>query len=359
MTTRRSFLENLAMGSMAMALAKPSAGDQKQSAKSKQGVILYEGEYPGWPWITKGSNGILYCVFREGTIHDYSSSGRIMFTKSVDNGCTWSQAVPILDSPQIDDRNTAISEVHGGTLLVCFNTYTSDRESAAMVMHSNDDGSSWTVPISTGTPNTRTRSAAIILKNGNLLLPYYIAPGSGALAGLSMDNGKTWKSVRIPDSEGFIGDEWDALETEPGRIIGIFRNNHPQSDGTFWVSESHDSGKTWSIPKPSNVQSKRAPSPPQIMFHNGVPTLIYSDRRMVSVSAVTTSDSSFLHWDVEDQLLCFAYNKDESPIMDGGYPCSVQTEKNERLIVDYEIRPNTKRIAGYFIQFTENWGVTR
>lgn len=174
-----------------------------------------------------------------------------------------------------------------------------------------------------------------------------------------MDNGKTWETVRVPDSESFTGDEWDALEVEPGRIIGIHRNSQPTSDGTFWRSESGDGGKTWSIPKPTNVQSKRASSPPQITRHHGVPVLIYADRRMVSVSAVTTSDADFLRWDVEDQLLCFTYNEDESPILDGGYPCSVQTGPNEQFIVDYEIRNDRKRIAGYIVPFPENWGTGR
>jgi Neuraminidase (sialidase) len=224
-----------------------------------------------------------------------------------------------------------------------------------MSVRSADGGQTWSEPASIGTPNTRTKSATVTLENGTVLLPYYIAPGSGALAALSLDNGHTWHTVRVPDTEGFIGDEWDMLEVEPGRLIGAFRNSHADSKGFFWISESRDNGETWSIPKPSNVQSKRHNSPAQLTRHNDTPTLIYSDRRMVSVSAVTTSDPEFLQWDVENRLPCYLYNADASPIPDGSYPVSVQVGPRKRLIIDYEIRDMSKRIAGYFVTFPEDW----
>ncbi|MGQ9588967.1 MAG: hypothetical protein ACUVYA_01590 [Planctomycetota bacterium] len=33
----------------------------------KKPVVIYEGEYPGWPWIARARDGTLFCVFREGT----------------------------------------------------------------------------------------------------------------------------------------------------------------------------------------------------------------------------------------------------------------------------------------------------
>jgi len=206
-----------------------------------------------------------------------------------------------------------------------------------------------------GIPNTRTRSAAVVLSNGDLLLPLYVAPGNGALAALSYNNGRNWESFKIPDTDGFVGDEWDALEVEPKRIIGISRNNHPQSDGFFWVTESLDRGKTWSVPKKSNVQSQRYSSPPQIGRHGSTPTLIYSDRREVSVSAVKTSDPAFVNWDLESRIACYQYNADGIALPDGSYPASAQVASKVRLIVDYEIQEGGGRIAGYYVTFPENW----
>ena len=158
--------------------------------KTKPGVIIYEGTHPGWPWITKGPDGTLFCVFREGTEHDFSASGR-------------------------------------------------------------------------------------------------------------------------------------------------------------------DGGRTWSVPAKTNAQSRRAPSPPHLCRHNQTVSLIYADRRMVSASAARASDAGLLNWDIARQLPAYVYNPDWSPIPDGSYPASIQTGPQERLIVDYEIRPKSKRITGYFVHLPD------
>ncbi|NLF72198.1 MAG: exo-alpha-sialidase [Candidatus Anammoximicrobium sp.] len=358
MVTRRRFLQQAA-GAAAGAswfTGRSLPGGQRSAPKIAPDVIVYDGVYPGWPWIAAHPDGTLYCVFREGTEHGYSAVGRALLTRSSDRGRSWSAAAVIVDQPQVDDRNVALTVLANGDLLVAYNTYDAARQSQAMTVRSADGGRSWSKPQPLDHTNTRTKSAAVTLSNGHLLLPYYIAPGSGALAALSADSGATWSTVRIPDTEGFVGDEWDVLEVEPGRLVGIFRNSHPKTDGTFWKSESRDGGRTWSAPRPTNVRSQRHPSPAQITRQNGAVTLIYADRRMVSVSAVTTSDPDFLRWDLDRRLFCFLYQADERPIRDGSYPVSAPVDARTRLIVDYEIRPKSRRIAGYFVTFPDDWG---
>jgi hypothetical protein len=40
---------------------------------------------------------------------------------------------------------------------------------------------------------------------------------------------------------------------------------------------------------------------------------------------------------------------------DGSYPASVAVGPRQRLIVDYEIREDSRRITGYFVTFPEDW----
>ncbi len=329
---------------------------RRPSVKSNPDVIVYRGSYPGWPWIAAEEQGRLICVFREGTVHGYSATGRVMFTTSTDRGKTWAVPAVVVDAQRIDDRNAAVAVLPNGEWLVSYNEYTADKQSQAMTVRSADGGKSWSAPQPLDHPNTRTRAAAVALSKKDLVLPYYIAPGNGALAAISHDLGRTWKTVRVPDAEGFIGDEWDLVEVESGRLIGIFRNSHPRRQGFFWKSESRDGGRTWSVPKPTNVQSRRAPSPAQITMHGTAPTLVFADRRMVSVSAMTTNDPDFLRWDLDNRLECYRYHADETPIADASYPVSVPIGGRERLIVDYEIRPKSKHIAGYFVTFPDDWG---
>ena len=224
-----------------------------------------------------------------------------------------------------------------------------------MAARSGDGGKTWSKSESIGIPNTRTRAAAVVLSNGDLLLPLYIAPGNGAVAALSYDNGRHWEAVRIPDADGFVGDEWTALEVQPKHIIGVSRNNAPNSDGTFWVTESKDRGKTWSVPAKTNVRSERYPSPAHLVFHGTAPTLVYSDRREVSVAMAKTSDPSFVNWDVEHRFKAYQYNPEGTAIPDGSYPSSVQITSKIRLTVDYEIVPSGGRITAYYCTLPENW----
>ncbi len=357
--SRRKLLQH-AVGSAA-ALSVPVEftrsllATEPTAVKSRPDVVIHEGTYPGWPWITAGADGTLYCVFREGTIHGYSPVGKAMLTTSTDRARTWSPARVIVDAPHIDDRNVGIVELPNKDLLVSYNTYSKTLDSVAMTVRSADGGQSWSKPQPIGQPNTRTKAAVLPLADGTLLLPFYVAPGNGSLAALSSDHGATWTVVRLPDADGFVGDEWDALEVEPGRLIGIIRNSHRETDGTFWKTESHDGGQTWAVPRPTNVRSRRHPSPAQITRHGKTPILIYSDRRMVSVSAVRPSDPEFLRWDVEHRLPCYRYNPNESPIPDASYPVSVQIGPHQRFLVDYEIRADAKRIAGYFVSIPEGW----
>jgi Neuraminidase (sialidase) len=337
---------------MSAALVMFRAGE---AAGQPPSIVIYDGKYPGWPWVAVRADGSLVCVFREGTVHDYSESGKVMFTRSTDEGRTWSPAETIVDVPSVDDRNAAIVELPDRSLLVTYNSYTAKRESEAMAVRSADGGKTWSAPGSVGIANTRTRAAAVVLADASLLLPLYIAPGNGAIAARSVDNGCSWQAARVPDTEGFVGDEWDVLEADPGRLIGILRNSHTRSDGTFWKTESKDGGRTWSIPRPTNARSERYPSPPQITRHGRTPILVYADRRMVSVSMARTSDPDFLKWDVARRMPCYLYTGDGSPILDASYPVSVPLDRTRRLIVDYEIRPDSRRITAHFVEMPADW----
>lgn len=328
---------------------------KNNSVKSKPDAVIYDGVYPGWPWVCSGADGTLYCVFREGVRHGFSAEGKIMLSLSRDQGKSWSAAKVIIDEPGVDDRNVAMTELKNKKLFLVYNTYTADKKSQTMGCFSTDGGTTWSQRMPIGPTETRTRAAVVELSDGSLILPYYIAPGNGTIAARSTDGGKSWKTFRISDTDNFVGDEWDLMEVSPGRLIGIIRNSHKNRDGFFWVTESRDFGKTWSIPKKTNLQSKRHPSPAAITMQNNKPTVIYPDDRMVSVVAVKTDDPNFVTWNVAVKLPCYRYRSDGTPILDGSYLSSVSIGKHRRLLVDYEIRKNSQQITGYFVDFPTDW----
>lgn len=337
--------------------AAPPAG-----VKSSPDVVIYDGKYPGWPWITTGSDGTMYCVFRDGTEHGFSATGVALFTKSTDRGRTWSPASVIIDEPGVDDRNVAIVELPNGELFVTYNTYARDPESKkttsqVMSIRSKDGGNHWEKPQVGPVSNSQSKSAAIVLKDGSLVWPYYIAPKNGAVLSISKDMGATWESIRIPESADFTGDEWDLVEVSPGHLIGIFRNANRSKPAALCFSESLDGGRTWTVPASTNLMTGMfAPGQIFLQGNKQTPTVLYPDRRMISISAAKTNDKAMLKWDTDNLLNCYLYNADQSRIPDGSYAVSAPTgNPNERLIVDYEIRPDSKRITGYFVTFPENW----
>ena len=323
-------------------------------SKSEPDVVVYRGNYPGWPWVTPASGGRLLCVFRDDSVHGFSPTGRVLLCASRDNGRTWSAAQVVVDDEGVDDRNAAIVELPDKSWLVCYNSYTSKLASQCWVTLSRDHGSSWSRPAPISAIEARTRGAAIALTNGDLLLPIYRAPGSGSVAARSSDGGTTWTLVDVPDTEGFIGDEWVVQQHNDGRVIGLIRNNGVR-DGWFWKTESRDGGRTWDMPAMTNVRSDRSPSPPHLDFHGETPLLTYADRRMVSVSMVITGDPRFLQWDLGHRLPCYQYRPDGEPIDDSSYPVSAAVGEHRRFVVDYEIRSEGKWITGHFVDLPEGW----
>jgi predicted neuraminidase len=350
---RRSFLQVI-YSVVACAIAAAAWGATADSplpgtVKSAPDVVIYQGVYPAWPWIDRTSGGTLLCVWREGTQHMYSANGKVMLSKSGDGGKTWSAATTIVDAPTIDDRNTAILAISDSDWLVCYNTFTRDSISCSMTLRTSDAGRTWSKPQPLSAADTRTRAAAIKLSTGELLLPYYKAPGNGSLAALSNDNGRTWTTVEIANTAELVGDEWSAIELPDGRLAGIIRNSAPSTDGSLFVTTSRDRGRTWSVPRRTNLRDQQSTSPAHIFLHQGKPWVLYDDARMVSVALATTDDPNLLVWNVAGRLKAFQYRADGKPIVDGGYPASAATTGKQRLIVDYVIDGDRRAIVGYFV----------
>ncbi len=344
----------LALGAKVASLPAAEPAGMSAAPKSRPDVVIYRGSYPGWPWVARAGPSHLVCVFREDGVHDFSPTGRVLWSESRDDGATWTPARVVVDSPGIDDRNAAIACLPDGRWMVCYNTYTQSRVSRPMVLVSSDRGATWQAPRPLADLDARTRAAPLALSTGDLLIPFYRAPGNGALAARSSDGGKSWQVVPVPGVPGFLGDEWSLAEVAPGRLVGILRNSGAR-DGYFWKTESRDGGKKWDRPQRTNVRDARATSPAHLDMHGQVPVLTYADRRMVSVSMITCRDPDFRRWELASRICCYQYRPDGQAIADAGYPVSVAVGPRRRFIVDYEIRPEARQIAGYYVDLPADW----
>lgn len=323
--------------------------------KTSPDAVIYSGSYPGWPWIDRTPDGTLLTVWREGDKHMYSAGGKIMLSKSGDKGKTWSAAATILDAAEIDDRNVAIAAFSNTDWVLSYNTYTGDDVSRTMIARTTDGGATWGAAQEVSSLDARTRASVVKLSSGKMVLPYYEnSPTPQALAALSSDNGLTWSTVAVPNTTGFRGDEWSILEMANHKLVGIVRNTASGNDGSLWVSTSEDDGLSWSTPLKTNlVDESGINGPGQLFMHDGKPWVVYDDKRMVSVAFATTSDPNFVTWDVEDRIHAYQYHADGSAVWDGGYPCSVALDGNQRYVVDYVIDGTGRTINGYTVALPE------
>lgn len=355
-------------------------------AKTQPDVVIFEGNYPAWPWVLKTSSGDLVCMFREdkrktceGSAHGFSPMGRQLITRSTDNGRTWSPTTMLRDVPDVDDCGSGVIELPDGTLLAaCYSRLMrSGGPSQTWVTRSKDGGQTWTPAIILTDEDTRLRAAPVLMSNGDILVPIYRSmfsdKGHVCMTSISSDGGKTWDIGYVPNAPGDELNEWGAMEVEPGRIIGLHRDEAEATRGSYWITESHDFGRSWTDPAKSNVRCGFAAASPHLGRHGNKVVLTYAEDRMVSVAMVTTDDPDYLQWDVENRVRCFQYRADGKRIADASYPCSVDTGPHERLVVDYEIEslitpdPKTividydlkaerKQITGHFVETPVDWG---
>lgn len=106
------------------------------------------------------------------------------------------------------------------------------------------------------------------LTDGTLMIPAYGAIGrsqiSSAVIYRSEDGGATWSEAELmarglPQTRHYH--EPVVLELAPGHLLGMLRfaDKGQSPRGIFWQNESLDNGRTWSRPRPTQIQSGACP----------------------------------------------------------------------------------------------------
>lgn len=146
---------------------------------------------------------------------------------------------------------------------------------------SRDNGYTWG-PTETmfSRPGSFCRQKIQILSNGRWVFGNWICFPDESRCGsditivnISDDQGKSWRSVEIPESAGRV--HANLIETEPGKIIAFFRSRFADN---IYIAYSEDYGDSWSKPKrtclPNNNSSISA-----IRLKSGGIGLIYNHLR--------------------------------------------------------------------------------
>jgi predicted neuraminidase len=119
------------------------------------------------------------------------------------------------------------------------------------------------------------RNKAIVMSNGELLLPLYDERVWASFFAWSDDLGTTWQRSECLRSEpGNI--QPSAVEVAPGRLVAIARCGG--KGGELWRSYSADYGRNWSVPEPTGIPNPNSGTD-MVGLRDGRLALVYNDTR--------------------------------------------------------------------------------
>ncbi len=239
------------------------------SAPEQIDLFTYrKGEYNTYriPALLTTQKGVVL-AFTEGRKNHADDHGHIemLLRRSIDGGKTWGPVqVVVKDGTNAINNPVVVQDRDTGTVwLMCVRTSTSkykdneavekatDRMSDVWVVHSDDDGATWSSPTDITKAVNRPGWTRILpgpgigiqLKSGRLLIPSLHATGAICANYMiySDDHGKTWKIGGSTDNRG---DEDQAVELKDSSLLLDIRNSH--AAGYRAMSTSKDGGLTWS-----------------------------------------------------------------------------------------------------------------
>lgn len=220
------------------------------------------------PTLIETEDGGLLCAWFAGTFEG-SGDISIAVSKLEPKTQVWSEAVIVSKGENRSEQNPAFFRAPNGEIWLIYTSQLSRQEgkdnmqftSIIMVQKSNDEGSTWSEPeVLFEEEGTFSRQAIQILSNGRWIFSTWICEDSAdGLTNdptefrISDDQGKNWKVVRMPDSNGRV--HANVIELEDGHLVAFMRSRFADN---VYRSESFDYGDTWNVPEATVLPNNNA-----------------------------------------------------------------------------------------------------
>lgn len=220
------------------------------------------------PALLELPNGDLLCVWFAGSFEGNADVHIVCSRLEKDSGA-WTEPVDVSGDPERSEQNPSLFYGPDGAAW-CMYTAQLDRQAGKDNMQftavvrcqkSTDGGRTWG-PYETVFPEEGTfcRQPIQILSNGRWIFSNWLCTDSAeGLSGdptafrISDDQGKTWRTVMMPESHGHV--HANVVELEPGHLVAFMRNREAYR---IHRSESFDYGETWSEPKPTPLPNNNS-----------------------------------------------------------------------------------------------------
>ena len=220
------------------------------------------------PALLELPNGDLLCVWFAGSFEG-NADVHIVCSRLEKDSEAWTEPVDVSGDPERSEQNPSLFYGPDGAAW-CMYTAQLDRQAGKDNMQftavvrcqkSFDGGRTWG-PYETVFPEEGTfcRQPIQVLSNGRWIFSNWLCTDSAeGLSGdptafrISDDQGKTWRTVMMPESHGHV--HANVVELEPGHLVAFMRNREAYR---IHRSESFDYGETWSEPKPTPLPNNNS-----------------------------------------------------------------------------------------------------
>lgn len=244
-------------------------------------------------------NGDLLCCWFAGS-DEGNADISIALSRLNAGESRWTDPVIISDDPERSEQNPSLFLAPSGEIWAMYTAQIArtpkDRPNFNLqytaeirCKKSTDNGFTWG-PTETmfSSPGSFCRQKIQVLASGRWVFGNWICfpdesrNGSDiSVVHLSDDQGKTWRTVEIPESAGRV--HANLLETQPGKLIALFRSRFADN---IYLAKSQDNGETWSVPVrtvlPNNNSSISA-----IKLQSGAIAMVYNPVRYNDDTSVT------------------------------------------------------------------------
>lgn len=249
-------------------------------------------------------NGDILCAWFSGTQEGIADIS-IYLSRLKAGEDEWTVPVKVSEDSTKSEQNPVLFPTPGGKLWLMWTAQKAGNQDTAEVRYrvSEDDGYTWgSIQVLFNTPGTFIRQPAVILDNGDWLIPVFYcktSPGRKwvgdddySAVKVSNDQGKTWSEFVVPNSTGCV--HMNVEKRSDGSLLALFRSRWAD-----WIhaSLSQDNGKTWSEPVPTMLPNNNS----SIQFtklKNGHLALVFNNKN----AAVDTARRASLYDDIKDDI---------------------------------------------------------
>lgn len=213
------------------------------------------------PALLELLNGDILCAWFAGSFEG-SADVSIVCARLKKGAGKWEEPVAVSHDSERSEQNPSLFQGPDGAVWAVY-TAQLDRmpgkdnmqfTSVIRCQKSYDHGETWGEPqVLFPKEGSFCRQPIQVLRSGRYIVGHWICTDSeSGLAGdptvfqISDDQGKTWKTVEMPESHGYV--HANVVELEDGKLAAFMRS---RAADFIYRSESSDNGDTWTKPVPT------------------------------------------------------------------------------------------------------------